>query len=115
MFSKLKKWWLKLNDRSNDPVYSCEVYNSQGCSHVDGFLCDMATCDILKKHKLESGYFRLQINPEIVVCLDGSDVHGWIFYRHPDGQLVTKRKLADWELMQAEDQRDENIVINAEN
>ena len=64
--------------------------------------------------KLEDNYFRLQINPEVVVCLDGSDVHGWIFYRHADGQLVTNRKLADWEIVQAEDQRDENTVINGD-
>jgi len=32
--------------RQNDPVYSCEVYKSEGCSHVDGFLCDMKSCTI---------------------------------------------------------------------
>lgn len=62
--------------------------------------------------KLDDGYFRLQTEPEMVICLDGSDVHGWLFFRHPDGQLVTKRKLDDWEVMQAEDQRDRNIVIS---
>jgi len=31
-----------------DPVRHCSVYRAEGCSHVDGFLCDMETCDILK-------------------------------------------------------------------
>lgn len=31
-----------------DPVRHCNVYRAEGCSHVDGFLCDMETCDILK-------------------------------------------------------------------
>lgn len=45
--SLLKKW----NEcRLNDPIYNCEVYKSEGCSHVDGFLCDMKTCDIRVNH-----------------------------------------------------------------
>jgi hypothetical protein len=53
MFKYLKDFWARITDRSNDPVYSCDVHKSkEGCSHVDGFLCDMATCDILKKHKI---------------------------------------------------------------
>ena len=36
-----------------DPVRHCDVYKEQGCSHVDGFLCDMETCDILQKWKDE--------------------------------------------------------------
>jgi len=32
----------------NDPVGSCAVYKTQGCSHIDGMLCDMETCTILK-------------------------------------------------------------------
>ncbi len=35
-----------LND---DPVKHCDVYKCEGCSHVDGYLCDMETCDILEK------------------------------------------------------------------
>lgn len=35
----------------NDPVKHCEVYKSIGCSHVDGFLCDMDTCDIRQKFR----------------------------------------------------------------
>lgn len=36
----VKKW------RAKDPVYSCEVYKSEGCAHVDNPLCDMKTCTI---------------------------------------------------------------------
>ena len=45
------------------------------------------------------------------VCLDGSKWHEWLFFRHPDGQWVSERKLEQLEIMQAEDQRDESIVI----
>lgn len=38
----------------NDPVKSCIVYKSQGCSHVDGMLCEMETCTI-RKDFIEEG------------------------------------------------------------
>lgn len=40
---RLLFFWLHQCD---DPVRHCEVYKSEGCAHVDGFLCDMATCEI---------------------------------------------------------------------
>lgn len=30
----------------NDPVKHCQVYRTFGCAHVDGFLCNMDTCNI---------------------------------------------------------------------
>jgi len=33
-----------------DPVKTCNVYVEIGCSHVDGFLCDMASCSIRKAY-----------------------------------------------------------------
>jgi hypothetical protein len=62
--------------------------------------------------ELRENFVRVQVNPERVVCLDNGDFHGWLFFRHPNGQLVTERKLKDWEIMQAEDQRDSGIVID---
>ena len=32
-----------------DPVKHCEVHKEIGCTHVDGYLCDMETCDIRQK------------------------------------------------------------------
>jgi hypothetical protein len=34
------------------------VYKTEGCTHVDGFLCNMPTCTILENHleKKISGY-----------------------------------------------------------
>ena len=50
MLKLIKQWINKL--KANDPVYSCPVYKSEGCSHVDGLLCDFPECDIIKKtHK----------------------------------------------------------------
>ncbi|HWK69982.1 MAG TPA: hypothetical protein VNS29_03985 [Burkholderiaceae bacterium] len=43
-------------------------------------------------------------------CMSGTFA-GWLMWKHPDGQWVSKRKLEAWELMQVEDQRDDGIVI----
>ena len=37
------------NSLRNDPVKYCQVYKEIGCAHVDGYLCDMETCDIRQK------------------------------------------------------------------
>ena len=39
------------NIRLTDPLYSCEVYKENKCSHIDGYLCDMKTCIILKEKR----------------------------------------------------------------
>ena len=31
---------------SKDPVKHCDLYKDDGCSHVDGFLCDYETCEM---------------------------------------------------------------------
>ena len=41
-FSFIKK--IKLSD----PVKSCELYKTEGCSHVDGLLCDFPECSMNK-------------------------------------------------------------------
>lgn len=33
-------------NNQNDPVKHCELYKEQGCSHVDGFLCDFPSCSM---------------------------------------------------------------------
>ena len=43
-------------------------------------------------------------------CMDGGPHHGWLMWKHPNGDWITKRKLEGWEIMQVEDQRDGNIV-----
>jgi len=37
--------------RLTDPVHSCDVHKQIGCSHVDGYLCNVNTCDILSNYK----------------------------------------------------------------
>lgn len=37
----------------NDPVRACVVYRTIGCAHVDGFLCNMADCEILQKFSVD--------------------------------------------------------------
>ena len=37
-----------------DPVKHCDLYKNEGCTHVDGFLCDYDTCtmrlDYIKRY-----------------------------------------------------------------
>ena len=61
--------------------------------------------NVLKE--LPFGYGLLQVDPVVAVCFDQGDYHGWLFQQHPDGHLVSYRKLEEWEKMQAEDQIDE--------
>ena len=35
----------------NDPVKSCPLYLNEGCSHVDGILCDYPKCSMLDGYK----------------------------------------------------------------
>lgn len=63
--------------------------------------------------QVPSGFVLLQTRegkPVYAACLDGGRFNGWLMWKHPDGQWVSKRKLENWEIMQAEDQRDSGIV-----
>ena len=47
--------WLKqIFDRSDDPVYSCDLYRDKdagSCVHVDGPLCDFPKCSVLAEYR----------------------------------------------------------------
>ena len=45
------EWFTKVFTHEDDPVYRCDIYITDGCSHVDGMLCNMKTCNILKDYK----------------------------------------------------------------
>ena len=64
---------------------------------------------------LPNGMILLQKNPDFAVDLTGGKQHGWLFCRGSENQWVTCHKLANWEIMQAEDQRDAGIVIHSPN
>ncbi len=38
---------------SNDPVKGCPIYKNEGCSHVDGYLCDYPNCDMMQAYMLK--------------------------------------------------------------
>jgi hypothetical protein len=38
----------------NDPVQNCELYRDEGCSHVDGYLCDFPQCKMLRNYREEN-------------------------------------------------------------
>lgn len=42
---------LTIRLKKDDPVKNCEVYKEEGCTHVDGYLCNMDNCDILEKFR----------------------------------------------------------------
>lgn len=58
---------------------------------------------------LDNGLVLLQYNPPYAVELRGGKNYGWLFKRDC-GNWVPVRQLETWEIMQAEDQRDEAIV-----
>ena len=49
MLNRFIKWVGGFTSFDNDPVKQCNVYKRVGCSHVDGPLCQMKTCDIVVK------------------------------------------------------------------
>lgn len=38
----------------HDPVKGCPVHKNEGCSHVDGYLCDYPNCDIMKAYMMKT-------------------------------------------------------------
>ena len=41
-----------------DPVKHCDLYKDEGCSHVDGFLCDFETCSMRLDYVLRKAILR---------------------------------------------------------
>lgn len=48
ILKKIKRLWYRW--RNSDPVKRCDVYLTEGCSHVDGMLCNFPDCDIYHKY-----------------------------------------------------------------
>jgi hypothetical protein len=66
--------------------------------------------------ELPNGLTLLQRNPDFAVDLRSEGgYYGWLFFRGDNKQWVTRRKMEPWEIMQAEDQREEGIVIESPN
>ena len=59
MWKKILNWFK--NIKNNDPVYSCLVYKQYGCSHIDGYLCDVKKCNLLENYKLREMEQQLDI------------------------------------------------------
>lgn len=67
----------------------------------------------MNANEVPAGFVLLQRHdgkPLYAACLDGGRFHGWLMSKHHDGHWVSQRKLESWEVMQAEDQRDDSIV-----
>ena len=54
VIQKIKNYYNKLKESyKNDPVRHCAAYkdiDNGSCAHVDGYLCNMRTCNILKEY-----------------------------------------------------------------
>ena len=55
----------------------------------------------------------LQSNPDVACDLTEGKYHGWLFSRNADGKWFTTRKMSEFEINQAEDQRDSGTVIHS--
>lgn len=42
IINRLKRWYWRW--RNSDPIRKCPVYKNEGCSHVDGLLCNFPNC-----------------------------------------------------------------------
>lgn len=45
ILNKIKRFYYKY--KNSDPCYKCKLYLKEGCSHVDGMLCDFPNCNML--------------------------------------------------------------------
>ena len=48
ILKEIKQMYLRY--KNSDPYYSCECFNKEGCSMVDGPYCKFPNCDIRLKH-----------------------------------------------------------------
>jgi len=39
--------------QKTDPLYCCEFHKQVGCTHVDGILCDVNTCNTRTDYQLQ--------------------------------------------------------------
>lgn len=46
LWRSLKRFWYCL--LNSDPVRHCPVYKEQGCTHVDGLLCNFPDCPVFR-------------------------------------------------------------------
>jgi hypothetical protein len=125
---RLVGWLKQLVAFPPDPVKLCGVYKDKAggsCVHVDGPLCDFATCS-MRLDAQERGQWgrqevrgldpkmkliRVQDNPDMAVGFgEGLHFH-WLFARVGENQWQAMRPLTDLEIMQAEDQYDQGIII----
>jgi len=52
IFKNISKWYKKFKEcYENDPLKKCTYYKRHGCAHVDGYLCDVKTCNTLQEFK----------------------------------------------------------------
>lgn len=47
-----KEFWKALLNPPKDPLKHCKLYKAEGCAHVDGFLCDVDTCQERLLHEI---------------------------------------------------------------
>lgn len=99
-------------------VHSEELHFSAARASLRAALKQHSSLTCKQDLQVPSGFVLLQTRegkPVYAACLDGGRFNGWLMWKHPDGQWISKRKLENWEIMQAEDQRDSGIVQGIDN
>lgn len=71
----------KVKDMLNDPVTGCDLYKDEGCSHVDGLLCNYPDCEILKEHKTN--------------CINKKDIR-LNFIHHPNPRRIIEENYSEY-------------------
>lgn len=58
-----------------DPVRHCDLYKDEGCSHVDGYLCEFDSCDMRYQHGIRKGAEAMarEIDREVLESLKRHD------------------------------------------
>jgi hypothetical protein len=62
--------------------------------------------------RIEQIYKGMMLNNAIGICLDGSNWHGWLFAKHPDGQWVSLCKIAHIDALQTKNSGMWEGIIN---
>jgi hypothetical protein len=61
-----------------DPLKHCELYKDQGCSHVDGILCEVETCgESIEYYRWKGQGLPKHSETELRQALEFAERKGW--------------------------------------
>lgn len=66
IIKRIKRFFFRL--KNSDPFYHCPVWKNEGCSHVDGLICNFPNCTTMHEY----------MEHEFVFCPDCKNFHDCI-------------------------------------